>query len=157
MKTTDINPSSSVVKTKELKLISAILDELETKTTKADKLDILKENDSKMLRFILQAAFDKNVQSILPDGEPPYSPGPKENQVSLYELEPDFPKLFKNGPMTKSPLVKVEMVFMNMLKSLSPKEAKILVLTKDQRLHSMYKRLTKPIVKEYLKDTVEIS
>jgi hypothetical protein len=138
------------------KSIPDILKEVNATASNEGKLEILQENDSKMLRYLLQASFDDNVQTLLPDGEPPYTPAPKDQQVTLYDLEADFPKLFKNGPMSKAPLIKVEQVFMGMLSKLSSEEGKVLILAKDKRLNSMYKRLKKPFIAEFLKSTVAI-
>ena len=140
-----------------MKSIHEILTEANSKTAKADKLKVLEENDSRMLRYILQASYDKNVICLLPDGEPPYTPVDKEQQTTLHSIEKDFPKLFKNGPMTGQPLTKVEFMFIGMLAGLKPEEAKVLVLAKDQRLNSMYKKITKPLVKEFLSSTVDIA
>lgn len=141
---------------KTLPSIHQILKEVDSKVSKEEKLNVLRENDSRTLRYILQGAYDKNVQSLLPDGEPPYNTVDKKDQNDLYYYETDLPKLFKNGPMQSQPMTKVEMFFIGMLSKLSSEEAKILVLMKDQRLNSVYKKITKPVVKEFLADTVTI-
>lgn len=139
-----------------LKAIHEVLEEVNAKTTNADKLEVLRENDSKTLRFVLQAAYDDKVQTLLPDGEPPYDPVESGKQVTLNELYDDIPKLYKYGPMHNAPGHKVEFLFMKMLANLQKKEAMVLVKMKDKNLQSLYKRITKPLVKEYLKDYVTI-
>ena len=133
-----------------MKSIHQILTEANSKVSKADKLKVLMENNSKTLQYILQGAYDKRVKCLLPDGEPPFNPVEKSKQVTLQAVEKDIPSLYKNGPMTKEPSVKVEMFFMQMLSKLTPEDAKIMVMAKDQRLQSIFKRLTKPVVKEFL-------
>lgn len=139
-----------------MKSIPDILKEANAKPSNEAKLEILQENDSKMLRYLLQASYDNNVQTLLPDGEPPYTPLPKDQQVTLYELEQDFPKIFKNGPMSKAPLTKIELMFIGMLSRLPQDEGKVLILAKDKRLESQYKRIRKPLVSEFLASTVKI-
>lgn len=138
------------------KAIYEVLEEVNAKTANADKLEVLKENDSKALRYVLQAAFDDNVQTLLPDGEPPFNPIEESKQVTLHELVNDIPKLFKFGPMHRAPATKVEFLFMKMLANLQKKEAMVLVKMKDKNIQNMYKKITKPLVKEFLKDRVDI-
>ena len=149
-------PKPSMNPMNSTKSIHSILKEVNSKLKKEEKMKVLEDNDSKTLRFILQAAYDKNVSSLLPEGEPPYNPVEKKKQLTLHAFVGDIPKLFKNGPMQGQPLTKVEMFFMNLLAALEPEEAKVLVLAKDQRLNSVYKRITKPLVKEFLDSTVKI-
>lgn len=138
------------------KAIFEVLEEANAKVATEDRLAVLRENDSKALRYVLQAAFDDNVQVRLPDGEPPYNPIEESRQVTLHEMVDDIPKLFKFGPMHRAPAAKVEFLFMKMLANLQKKEAMILVKMKDKNIQSQYKRITKPIVKEYLKNYVTI-
>ena len=100
------------------KAIYEVLEEVNAKNTNADKLEVLKENDSKALRYVLQAAFDDNVQTLLPDGEPPFNPIEESKQVTLNELADDIPKLFKFGPMHRAPATMVAFLFMKMLANL---------------------------------------
>ena len=133
-----------------------MLKAVNAKVAKKDKLDVLEKHDCRILRFILQANYDDNVQTILPDGEPPFNPVQKSEQTTLHAVESDLPSLFKNGPMQGHPLTEVEMLFMKMLGQLKPEEAKVLILAKDKRLQSMFKRITKPVVQEYLSEYVKI-
>ena len=45
---------------------------------------------------------------------------------------------------------------MKMLANLQKKEAMVLVKMKDKNIQNMYKKITKPLVKEFLKDRVDI-
>lgn len=138
------------------KPISEVLDSVNKKNLKDEKMKVLKDNDSKALRFVLQAGYDDNVQTLLPDGEPPFNPVDEKEQVTLHELADDIPKLFKYGPLHNAPGTKVEMLFMKMLSSIQKDEAVVLVLMKDKMLQSHYKKLTKSLVKEFLSDKLTI-
>jgi len=139
-----------------MKPVYDMLKAVNAKVAKSDKLKVLEENDCRVLRYILQASYDDNVQSLLPDGEPPFTPVKKEERVTLHAIEKDIPKIFKNGPMHRESLTKVEVEFMNMLSQLETNEAKLLVLSKDKKIQSEFKRITKPVVQEFLESTVKI-
>ena len=132
-----------------------VLKEANTMTKKEDKLKVLRDNDTKALRYVLQASYDNNVQSILPDGEPPYTPK-RDSDLTLNAFESEIPKLFKHGPMSNEPITKVEFFFIDLLSKLQKEEAMVLIRMKDKLLQQMFKKLTKPIVREFLSDTVQI-
>jgi hypothetical protein len=139
-----------------MQTVYEMLKKVNNKVTKSDKLEVLEEHDCRILRFVLQASYDNNVQSLLPDGEPPFTPVEESQRQTLHAIEEDFPKIFKNGPMHNEPLTKVELVFMNMLSKLKSEEAKLLILAKDKQVQSEFKRITKPVVQEFLETTVKI-
>jgi hypothetical protein len=139
-----------------MKTVYEMLTKVNNKVAKADKLKVLEENDCRVLRYILQASYDDNVQSLLPDGEPPFTPVKKEEQQTMHAIENDIPKIFRNGPMQNETLTKVEVEFIRMLSILKSEEAKLLVLAKDKRVQSEFKRITKPVVQEFLASTVKI-
>jgi len=140
----------------ETKTIHAVLTEANEKDSVEERIQVLQENDSKVLRFVLQMAFDDNVQTLLPDGEPPFNPVPKQDQVTLHAMESKLPSLFKYGPMSKAPATKVEMFFIDMLSKLKKEEANLLVYAKDKRLNVLFKKLTKNVVKKFFGDSVNI-
>jgi len=53
-------------------LISEILNNFEAAKTKQEKLAILKQNDTPVLRTIMRLNFDPKLKMDLPEGEPPY-------------------------------------------------------------------------------------
>jgi hypothetical protein len=138
----------------EIKEINQVLKEVDNKMKKEDKLKVLRDNDSKALRYILQANYDQNAQVLLPDGEPPFTP--TGENLTLNDVESEIPKIFKYGPMHKAPGTKVEFFFMGLLAKLKKEEAMVLVRAKDKILQQMYKKITKPVVAEFLSDTVKI-
>jgi hypothetical protein len=132
-----------------------ILEEVNKKESVADRVSFLEENDSKELQFLLQASFDNNVKWLIPDGEPPFTPA-KQPENTLDDVVMDIVKLVKYGPWTKKPRVKVENFFISMLESLPKEEAMVMILVKDQKLQTRYKKLTKNVVKKYLEETTSI-
>lgn len=54
--------------------IHEVIKKAASQSKKADKIKVLKENESFALRTILQGAYDSRIQFILPEGTPPYTP-----------------------------------------------------------------------------------
>ena len=99
-----------------------------------------------MLR-LLKYTFDPNIEFDLPEGAPPY----KENDVideddsGLYAEDRRLYLFIKGGNPDLKP-VKREMLFIELLENINPKEAKVLLAVKDKKLP--YKGLTKKLVEE---------
>ena len=131
-------------------LFSEILDKLGKIKSKKDKVSHLKEYNSDSLRMVIKASFDPKIKWSLPEGEVPFSandaPEGTEHSVLSYEarklwhyIEGGDPTLSQN---------KRETMFVQLLESLHPDEADILVAAKDKVLHQKYKGLSKNVVME---------
>ena len=110
----------------------------------------LKEYNSDSLRMVIKASFDPKIKWSLPEGEVPFrandAPEGTEHSVLSYEarklwhyIEGGDPTLSQN---------KRETMFVQLLESLHPDEADILVAAKDKVLHQKYKGLSKNVVME---------
>ena len=51
-----------------------VLDEVNIKKTKAEKIQVLKDNDCWALRDIIRGSMDKSIEWDLPPGSPPFRP-----------------------------------------------------------------------------------
>jgi hypothetical protein len=111
-----------------------------------EKVDALKANDSFVIRTILQAAFDPRIKFLLPEGEPPYKPNDLVDQENV--LIRDARKLvhFVEGGNPGLKQIKREALFIEMLETVTPADAKLLVALKDKKLP--FKGITADIVKE---------
>lgn len=111
-----------------------------------EKVNALKHNDSYVLRTVLQGVFDPRIVFLLPEGEPPYKPSELVDQENV--LIADARKLvhFVQGgnPGLKQP--RRESLFIEMLETVAPADAKLLVAMKDKKLP--FKGITADIVKE---------
>ena len=145
----------------------------------AKKVEVLKKYEHDSLKTIFIWNFDESVISLLPEGEVPY--GDAEDQSvysgSLSEnigkearggesatgqdldgrgktsLRREYQNLYHyvrggNGSLST---IRREMMFINLLRGLHPKEAEVLILTKDKQLSSKYK-ITLNNVKEAYSD-----
>jgi hypothetical protein len=130
-------------------LISEILQKVSNAKTKAEKIKILQDNNTQTLRSILIWNFDETVESLLPEGEVPYTPNeaPVGTEHTLLEQESRrFYYFVANGRTTISQM-KREQMFIQMLEGLHKSEAEVLVLVKDKKLGKRYK-ITRACVEE---------
>ena len=69
-------------------MISEILQKAHNAKTKAEKVKILQENNSQALRSLFIWNFDETVQSVVPEGDVPYTPNdaPQGTEHTLLEL-----------------------------------------------------------------------
>ena len=130
-------------------MISEILQKAHNAKTKTEKIKILQENNSQTLRSLFIWNFDESVQSVLPEGEVPYTPNPAPVGTEHTRLETEGRKLyyFVKGGADNIPMIRRESMFIQMLEGLHPDEAEILCLVKDKALHKKY-RITKNVVTE---------
>ena len=130
-------------------MISEILQKAHNAKTKTEKVKILQENNSQTLRSLFIWNFDESVQSVLPEGEVPYTKNPAPQGTEHTRLETEGRKLyyFVKGGADNVPMIRRESMFIQMLEGLHPDEAEILCLVKDKQLHKKY-RITKNVVTE---------
>ena len=144
-----------------------ILNLVSKQRTNIKKVEILKKYIDPSLKAIFIWNFDETVVSLLPSGEVPYGNADEQSVYSgtLSEnlsrearggesatgqdldgrgktsLRREYQNLYhyvKGGNNTLS-TVRREMMFINLLQGLHPKEAEVVILTKDGKLSSKYK------------------
>jgi len=133
----------------------------------AKKVEVLKTYEHDSLKSIFIWNFDETVISLLPEGDVPYANADEQSVYSgtLSEnlskeaaggtsatgqdldgrgrtsLRKEFQNLYhfvKGGNNTLN-TIRREMMFINLLRGLHPKDAEVLILTKDKRLADKYK------------------
>tara|TARA_B100000212_G_C27359611_1_gene527590 strand:- start:372 stop:836 length:465 start_codon:yes stop_codon:yes gene_type:complete len=130
-------------------LIPEVFEKFESLTKKEDKVKFLKENNHPALQDILRINFDADVVSVLPLGAPPYEKddAPKgHSSSSLFKLHKQFKYFFKGPFANQVKPIRREGIFLNILESIHPTEADVLVAAKDRKLK--VKGLTKALVDE---------
>ena len=109
-------------------LIYEILEAASKARLKADKIKILKDHDSWALRDVLRATYDKKIEFLIPDGEPPYTPNKPESVPSnLLRKNVDFKYIVKGGIREDMPAFKREKIYIGLLESIHPKDAKVVI------------------------------
>jgi len=165
-KTTTRKKRTTTVKAKEPQklppnpFIHEILDYVDSQRTKAKKVQILQQHGGDFLKALFIWNFDETVLSMIPAGDVPYqplteeaAPDPQRGIPQRSTLRNEWKRLYNfvkggNDALNK---IKRETMFINMLESLHPEEAKILCLVKDKCLQTKYK-LTYDVVAEAYPD-----
>lgn len=120
-----------------------------------DKIAILQQNNIMPVRDVLQGTYDPNIQWNLPGGTPPYTPNAEDAPTpSHIRREHRKFKYFVKGLLESERLNKIkrERMFIDILESVPPQEAEILVamINKQQPV----KGLTEKLVKEAYPDLI---
>ena len=135
--------------------VNEILDYVSGQKSKIAKVEALKEYRNEALVSILIWNFDETVVSMIPEGDVPFTPNDSPqgtDHTSLRREQRNLYHFVKGGNDALSKLRR-ESMFIQMLEGLHPKEARIVVLAKDGRLHEDY-AVTYDQVKEAYPDIV---
>ena len=135
--------------------IHEILELASKQRSKAKKIEILKEYETDALKTIFIWNFDDTVISVVPEGEVPF----KKNEVPVGTDHTSLRREHKNlyhfvkGGNDSLNNIRREMMFINLLRGLHPREAEVLCLVKDGALETKYK-VTHQNVKDAYPDII---
>ena len=130
-----------------VKLIYEIIEAANKASKKEDRIKILRENDSWGLKDVLRATYDDTIKFHLPPGVPPYTPNKEESVPSNLLKQTIQFKYFVKGPIADEVVgFKRERIFINVLESVHPEDAKLLV--KMINKESLGENITKDLVQE---------
>jgi hypothetical protein len=126
--------------------VSEFLENVSKFKKKEEKVKVLQENDHFAIKTILQGAFDPRITWLLPEGDPPYKPSDLVDQENV--LIHDVRKLvhFIEGGNPNLKQNKRESMFVEMLETIAPADAKLLCAIKEKKLP--WKGITPEIVRE---------
>jgi len=123
-----------------------VIDLLNTKKTKEEKIKVLKDNESWALKDIIRGSMDSTIKWNLPVGAPPYTPSrPESTPTNLLKENGKFKYFIAGGPGSKLPSFKRESLFIGLIEGIHPKDALLVI---DMISKKTPKGLTRPIVKE---------
>lgn len=126
------------------KAIFEILEDASKMKSEKEKIDYLKQHDNNnVLMTVLAGAYYEGVKWNLPPGEPPYKPCDPINSETFLYGESKRLYLFCVGGPELAPLRR-ESLFVEMLESVHPKDALVLLAMKDKKLP--YKGLPKSLI-----------
>ncbi len=156
-----------------------ILDLASKQRSNSKKIEVLKTYEHDSLKTIFIWNFDESVISLLPEGDVPYANAEEQTVYSgtLSEnlskeaaggesatgqdldgrgrtsLRREYQNLYHyvKGGNAGLNTIRREMMFINLLTGLHPREAEVLILTKDKKLTDKYK-ISFEIVKEAYPD-----
>jgi len=160
--------------------IFEILDLANSQRTKDKRIEILQKYENDALKSIFIWNFDETVISMLPEGPVPYGDINDQNVYSgdlsdnlskeasggesatgqdldgrgKVSLRREYQNLyhFVKGGNDGLTTIRREMMFINLLQGLHPKEAEILILVKDKKLEDQYPKITFDVVKDSYSD-----
>lgn len=129
------------------KSVAEILEEVAALKKREDKIAKLRENVSNVVMLkILQWAYDPRIKWQLPYGDVPYNPTKYLDQEGNLYNEARRLYLFVEGGNPNLNQVRREFLFIQLLETLSPKEAKLLEAVKDKKIP--YKGITEKLIEE---------
>lgn len=129
-------------------LISEIFEEASKLSTKKAKIEYLRKHSCAPLTDIIRINFDDTIVSLLPKGAPPYKKDDMPdgyNYSSLYKKYKKFKYFFK-GKYSSMNQAKRESLFIEVLETINPADAELLISAKDKNLK--YKGITKALCKD---------
>ena len=112
--------------------VAEFLDKVGKLKRTQEKIDAIKANDSFVLRVILQAAFDPKVKFLLPEGTPPYKPNELVDQEHVLIKEARMIQYFVEGFYPNLSQTKREMMFIEFLEKLDPRDALLILQVKEK-------------------------
>lgn len=139
-------PAVSSTQPKEIKklppnpFMNEILDLVHEQDSEEDKIKVLQTYENDALKTLLIWNFDESIISLLPQGEVPYQPNESPLGVDHSSLRRDYKNLynFVKGGNDSLSKIRRETIFIQILESLHPNEAEVLILVKDKKLSDKY-------------------
>lgn len=116
------------------KPISWILDFTSKLPNEEEQIKCLQANNNSALLTILKFCFDPNIKWLLPEGDAPYKPCEYPNVDNMLYTEARRLYLFVEGGNPNLTQLKRESMFVDLLQSINPEDAKLLVSIKDKKL-----------------------
>jgi hypothetical protein len=113
--------------------VAEFLDKVSKLKKTEEKVAAIKANDSLVLRIILQGCYDPSVVWLLPPGAPPYKPNELVDQEGVLIRECTKLRYFIKGFHDNLNQNKRELMFVQLLENLAPKDAELLCLIKDKK------------------------
>jgi len=111
-----------------MKLVHEVLEDVRKKRAKADKIKILKDNETWALKDILRGSTDTTVTFNLPDGAPPYTPNNAESvPTNLVNKNKEFRWFVTGGPGDNLKNFDREKRYIQLLEGIHPEDAKLVI------------------------------
>lgn len=130
-------------------LVSDVLKATSKLKSKAERVAYLQKNQWPAVKDILRINFDNAIESLLPEGAPPYKQDEMVEGHNYSTLHKEFRKFkyFFNGPTGRAlDNTRRERLFIELLETIHADEAEMLVLAKDKKLK--YLGITKKLVSD---------
>lgn len=123
--------------------VSEILKKCSEFKKKEERVEALRINCNEPCKIVLQYMFHPDVKFALPDGKPPFQYS-QFDEHNMLHTEARRLYLFLEGVNPDMKPAKREQLFLDILQSVTPDDADLLIAMKDKK--SPYKGLTKDVV-----------
>ena len=131
--------------------IHEILTMVQNAPNKEARVELIKKHNCLALRDVLKGGLDDSITWILPSGAPPYRKDKGQpvglSHSTLHKQSPRLRYFIAGGPGERLVAAKREKLFIEILESVHPTEAELLIAMKDKQLKKLYPCLTKLLVK----------
>lgn len=124
--------------------ISEILRKANDAPDDASRAAVLLQYDSPTLRYMLNLALNPMIKWALPEGNPPYKPNDLVDQQHRLYTEMRKMYLFLDGGNPNLNQTRREYLFIELLETLDPEDAKLVLAAKDKKL--LYPNITMDVV-----------
>jgi Family of unknown function (DUF6433) len=125
--------------------ISEILEKADKAQTQDEKIEILRKEYSQPLLDVVMGAYDSRIKWLLPPGPVPFNPTKAIGQEGNLYMETRRFYLFAEGGNANLSQTKREVLFIQMLEHLHPKDAALVATIKDKKLP--YQTITPDLIK----------
>ena len=132
-----------------------IFQKIELETSRPKRLKLMQQySDVHAFKDILRGMFDDTLEFLLPEGKPPYTPNiPESVPSTLLKKHRDFGYFVRGGPGTNLPAYKRERMFIELLESVHPDDALLVLAMVGKK--PPFKGLTKKLVKEAFPNLIQ--
>lgn len=117
--------------------IHSQLSEIDKLPTSEERVAKLKSISSKHIKEILSYTYDANIAWLLPDTDPPYTPSTDKKdklESRLLQEMRSMPIFLNFGPYVNMKQSKREQIFIDILQTISPDDAQLLLSMKNRKL-----------------------
>jgi len=118
-------------------------------TVNKDPSKLAEFRDNPALKYLFQYAFIPEQKFELPEGDPPFKKDDGPLGMSPASFNQELRRLYiftKSQPLAQ---LRREALFIELLESVHPSEAKVLCAIKDQKLDKLYKNITADLAADY--------
>ena len=131
------------------KLPHEVFEQCEKIRYKKDRQEYLeKHGNTFSVRTVLQLNFDDNIKLDLPEGKPPYKEDDAPTGMQLQSIDKALKVLGYLVPDSGYKTIKKEVMFIQMLESITHQDAAIIVAAKDGKLQDLYSKITINLVQD---------
>lgn len=114
----------------------------------AARVKILQDNESFSVKTLLQGNFDPRIKIDVPEGSPPYKKDLAPAGLQTTRVDNAIKMLGNLVVGNPLPKMRKEILFVQLLESIHPSDAEIVIAMKDKTLSDLFPALTAKLVKK---------